>query len=152
MSYFNALYNISTRRMTMAKRRKDARSIGQLAVTAVLCWFMEPVLSEFLAGRGPDEDDGEEWEPWLAQQALANPLNMIPVVRDAVNYFIKDEVRSFSVSPAISGMEMILKAGAALGNAALTLTTARIFGMRNEAKRWRGALEPPRVPRSSTRK
>ena len=119
MSYFNALYNIFTRRMTMAKRRKDARSIGQLAVTAVLCWFMEPVLSEFLAGRGPDEDDGEEWEPWLAQQALANPLNMIPVVRDAVNYFIKDEVRSFSGSPAISGMEMILKAGAALGNAAV---------------------------------
>lgn len=119
MSYFNALYNISTRRLTMAKRRKNAHSIGQLAATAILCWFMEPVLSEFLAGRGPDEDDGEEWGPWLAKQTLTNPLNMIPVVRDAVNYFIKDEVRSFTVSPAISGMEMILKAGAALGNAAV---------------------------------
>lgn len=80
-SYFSALYQ---RHRTLG--RDAAGTSGQPrdlpAVMARAMWLIviPPILSQLIAGRGPDDDD--DWGIWAFKQMLFNALAPIPFVRD----------------------------------------------------------------------
>ncbi len=78
-SYLSALYQ---RQRTLGR---DVRSAGTKDVPGLIAraWWLvvvPPILSELLAGRGPDDD--EDWATWSFKQMLFNALGPFPVVRD----------------------------------------------------------------------
>lgn len=105
-SYFSALYNIFTRRATMAARDPSAHNIRRLATAGLFFWILEPVLSELLAGRGPDDDD--DWLQWLASKTLTAPFNMVVGVRDiasGIDGLANGTSRGYRMSPVVSVFE-----------------------------------------------
>jgi hypothetical protein len=86
-SYFSALYQLSTRRITMLQRSgwKGTHEWFRFGTLALMTWFAEPVLMGLIMpGGGPDEEepDTEDWLAWGAREALLNPFNMVVGVRD----------------------------------------------------------------------
>ena len=80
-SYFNTLYNLGARRVTLLKQHHGPKDIFIAANTALLLWFIPSVLSELAAGRGPDAE-GEEPEKWAAMNLLQYPFQAVVGVRD----------------------------------------------------------------------
>jgi len=81
-SYFSALYQLYTRRITMLKRKgiTDKEAVGRLATLFLLTGVVEPVLSALVTGDTPDDD--EDWLVWGARKAFFNPFNMVIGLRD----------------------------------------------------------------------
>ncbi|MCR5813907.1 MAG: hypothetical protein K6G15_05410 [Desulfovibrio sp.] len=108
-SYFSAVYNIFTRRVTMAKREHTAYNVSRLATAALFFWVVEPILSELLAGRGPDDDDDDdEWLKWIASKTLTAPFNMVIGVRDiaaGIDGLASGTSRGYRASPVVSIFE-----------------------------------------------
>ena len=78
-SYMSAVYQ---RQRTLGR---DVRTAGVHDVPALMAralWLViiPPVLSQILAGRGPDDD--EDWGTWSFKQMLFNLLGPLPVIRD----------------------------------------------------------------------
>lgn len=94
-SYFSVLYSLGRRAI---KRTKSARDVPRLVASAFLLWFVPAVLSEIVAGRGPDDDDWAEWmKTHGAWQLASYPVQTVPVVRDVMNGL---EHYRYSPSPA----------------------------------------------------
>lgn len=81
-SFFNVQYNLWARR---AHLTKSARDVPKAMNTVFLTAILGPILSEILAGRGPDDDDDESWLGWGAKNVITYPFMTIPGVRDMVN-------------------------------------------------------------------
>lgn len=64
---------------------KSARDVPKAMNTVFLTAILGPILSEILAGRGPDDDDDESWLGWGAKNVITYPFMTIPGVRDMVN-------------------------------------------------------------------
>lgn len=79
-SYFNTLYNLTYRRLSLSQ---GIKSIPTLAASALWLWFLPSILSELVAGRGPDDD--EDKGKWLAQTVGLYPFQMIVGIRDLAN-------------------------------------------------------------------
>jgi hypothetical protein len=84
-SYMSALYQ---RQRTLGRDTAPAVREGNKAMTPQLlarAWWLlvvPPVLSQLLAGRGPDQD--EDWGTWSFKQMLFNLLGPIPFARDLI--------------------------------------------------------------------
>lgn len=79
-SYVSTVYQ---RQRTLARdvRRAKPRDIPQLMARAWWLMVVPPLLSELLAGRGPDDD--EDWASWAFSNMLFQIVGAIPIVRDA---------------------------------------------------------------------
>lgn len=80
-SYFSAVYQ---RQRTLGRDMAGGSKRDMPALLARAWWLLvvPSVLSQLLAGKGPDED--EDWGVWSFKQMLFNALGPIPVVRDLV--------------------------------------------------------------------
>lgn len=82
-SYFSAVYQ---RQRTLGRDTgaavREGRTRDFPALLARAWWLIvvPPILSQLLAGRGPEED--EDWGAWSFKQMLFNMLAPIPVLRD----------------------------------------------------------------------
>ena len=84
-SFFNVLFNLFKRRMQMTNFKKPT-DYPRFVAAMVALWFVPGILSEILAGRGPDDD--EPWDEYLTRTAWAwagYPLQSIALVREIVN-------------------------------------------------------------------
>lgn len=79
-SYVSTVYQ---RQRTLARdvRRGGVKDIPQLMARAWWLMVLPPLLSELLAGRGPEDD--EDWGAWAFKNMLFQTVGAIPVIRDA---------------------------------------------------------------------
>jgi len=79
-SYMSAFYQ---RERTLGRDIMAARKVGDLPALLARAWWLivvPPLLSQILAGRGPEED--EDWGAWSFKQMLFQMLGPIPGLRD----------------------------------------------------------------------
>jgi hypothetical protein len=107
-SYFNVLYNLLRRRGQLTNSKKD---IPRLAASMMYLWFAPAILSELVAGRGPEDED--EWAEWAATNAITYPFQTIVGVRDGVNAMFTKY--GYDASPAFDGAAETFKTFAAAG-------------------------------------
>lgn len=93
-SYFSVFAN---QLMETGERAFQRREYGQLVSFAIYWWFLPAVLGELLAGRGPDDDDEEQWKYW-AVTILKYPFGGFVVLRDVVNA-LGGQFGGFELSP-----------------------------------------------------
>lgn len=79
-SYFSVYANRQIEAFDRAKRNGD---YSQLVSFAMYWWFLPAVMSELLAGRGPDDDD--EAAGWWGSTLLKYPASAFIVLRDFSN-------------------------------------------------------------------
>ena len=84
--YFNVLYNLWYRHSKQAKREKSLPHVLHLATMALVFWVAEPLVSGFIARRGPEDED--EWKKWALFEMLKQPFQMIIGVRDMADAFL----------------------------------------------------------------
>jgi hypothetical protein len=93
-SYMNTNYNqIASSFRTLRTGKRKGKFFGELA----FYWLFPTIAAELLAGRGPDDDEDEEWLSWGAYSVMMHPTGMIPVVRDAVRIIEDDYGRPVSL-------------------------------------------------------
>jgi len=96
------------------------------------------VLSELIVGRGPDEEDDEEWETWLAKEVLAYPLMSVVGIRDVTNAVVRGY--GYEITPIAQGIEAMVKGSEGLANVVMgeaeekdfknmTMATGYMFGL-----------------------
>lgn len=92
-SYMSAFYQ---RQRTLGRdvRTAKPRDFPKLLARAWWLMIVPPLLSELLAGRGPDDE--EDWTMWSFKQMLFNVLGPIPLVRD----FAKPAWAAFNDEPS----------------------------------------------------
>ena len=106
-SFFNTLYNLLARHIRELRDDFSPAGIFRAANSALLLWFIPCVFSEFLAGRGPDDD--EDWRIWAARLELTYPFQSIVGVRDIVNGIAS--AYGYQMSPASAAPESIVAFG-----------------------------------------
>ena len=90
------------------------------ALLARAWWLfvVPPILSELLAGRGPDDD--EDWSLWAFKQMLFNVLGPIPVVRDVAKplwaKFNDEPSFGYAFTPAAKAFDTLINSAGDLGN------------------------------------
>jgi len=117
-TYFNALYNLLRRSGALLKDRGPSdipRFLGSMAAL----WLVPAVLSELLAGRGPDdEDDTMNWAMW---ELLRFPFSTVVGVRDIASA-IGPDAYDYELSPVVDAGKAVVNTlnavGAAAGEAA----------------------------------
>lgn len=104
-SYFNTFYNLAARRFSALKQDHSPAAIFKAANTALLLWFMPAVLSELVAGRGPDDD--EEPLEWAAINLLQYPFQAVVAVRDMANAAFGEY--DYQITPAQTAPTALVK-------------------------------------------
>lgn len=105
-SYFSAMYNLMRRRRNISRRQEEitpakvARNLQALTYLVV----MPSVLAEFVAGRGPDEE--EEYMPWLAKLLVAYPFMSAVYVRDIASALSSDF--GYAMTPLSGAIESLI--------------------------------------------
>ena len=106
-SYFATFYN------QLANRSSDLRhgriSLPRAAASAAALWFGPAMISEILAGRGPEDD--EEWRVWAVRNVAPYPFMGIVGVRDLVNWKVNQLAGrrfEFKPAPALEAFERLL--------------------------------------------
>ena len=64
------------------------------------------VLAELMVGRGPDDDDDEEFVPWAIEESLKYPFMGIPFARDAMSAATSHW--GYNITPVAKGVEDII--------------------------------------------
>lgn len=105
--YFSVFYNLSSLQFKQLKQDLSPAAIMRACYQATLLWFVPAVLSELLAGRGPDEDDGEEWLTWASQNLITYPFQAIVGVRDIANAMLTEY--GYKTTPAEASPEAMVK-------------------------------------------
>lgn len=103
-SYFNTMYNLGARRIALLKQNSSPKNIFLAANTALLLWFVPAVLSELVAGRGPD--DNEEPEEWALMNILQYPFQAVVGVRDIANAVFGEY--GYQITPAQSAPKSLV--------------------------------------------
>ncbi len=102
-SYFNVLYNLFKRRTKLTKGVQD---VPRFAASMMYLWVAPAILSELVAGRGPEDD--EENAAWAAQTLGLYPLSTIVGVRDVSNAVLTKY--DYNASPAFDALDHTSKA------------------------------------------
>lgn len=97
-SYFNVLYNLMRKRLQITRGVQD---MPRFAASMMYLWFAPAILSELIAGRGPDDED--EWAKWAAQKTIGYPLSTVVGVRDISNAVLSKY--GYDASPAFDAFE-----------------------------------------------
>ncbi|MDR1360678.1 MAG: hypothetical protein LBJ82_06840 [Deltaproteobacteria bacterium] len=95
-SYFNTLFGLIQLRSADVKLHQDKAAAMRAANSFLLLVAVPALLSEWLAGRGPDED--EEYWQWAARQLVKYPAQTLIGLRD-VSQFV-DPKYGYKASPA----------------------------------------------------
>lgn len=116
-SYVSTVYQ---RQRTLARdvRRAGVKDIPQLMARAWWLVVVPPLLSELLAGRGPDDD--EDWGAWAFKNMLFQTVGAIPVVRDAArplyDQLAGNRAFDYQLSPIQRSIQTIIDAGGVAGD------------------------------------
>lgn len=97
-SYFNVLYNLMRRRLQITKGVQD---MPRFAASMLYLWFAPAILSELVAGRGPDDED--EWAEWAAKNLIGYPFSTVVGVRDISNAYLTEY--DYEASPAFDAID-----------------------------------------------
>jgi hypothetical protein len=81
-SYFSAYYNMSKR--TVRQFKNDEISAWGAFRQFVWLTLMPAVISELMLGRGPDDEDDEDFYLWALKETVAFPFMGMVGVRDVV--------------------------------------------------------------------
>ena len=84
-SYFSTVYNLTANVVADVNMKRDAASVLAAGNAFLLLYVIPAILSEIAAGRGPDEDDGEEPLSWAVQQVIMYPMQTVVGVRTFAN-------------------------------------------------------------------
>lgn len=104
-SYFNTFYNLAARRITALQHDRSPAAVMQAAHTALLLWFIPAVLSELVAGRGPDDD--EDPAKWAGMNMLQYPFQAVVGLRDVASAVFGEY--GYAITPAESAPESVVK-------------------------------------------
>lgn len=104
-SYFNTFYNLAARRFASLRRDHSPAAVFRAANTALLLWFVPAVLSELMAGRGPDDDE-EKWK-WIGMNLLQYPFQAVVGVRDVASAVFGEY--GYRITPAQSAPAALVK-------------------------------------------
>ncbi|OHD00902.1 MAG: hypothetical protein A2885_13430 [Sphingopyxis sp. RIFCSPHIGHO2_01_FULL_65_24] len=106
---------------------RDARSASVKDIPGLLArtWWLlilPPLLSNLLAGRGPDDEDDESWAEWAASSILFNLFGPLPIAREAapVIYAKATDGPTFGYrfTPLQGAIESVVNVAGDLGNIA----------------------------------
>lgn len=86
-SYFSALYGQFSR-VASNVARVGPKGIPRFMGSMLFLWFAPSVLSELIAGRGPDDD--ESWVTWSAKNGILYPTQTVVGLRDVASAMIGD--------------------------------------------------------------
>ncbi len=75
------------------------------------------VLSELIVGRGPDDEDDEDFYGWMAKEVLAYPLMSVVGIRDITNSVVRGY--GYEITPIAQGIESMVKGGEGALNVAM---------------------------------
>lgn len=115
-TYFNALYNLLRRSGALLKDR-GPRDTGRFLASMAVLWFLPAVMSELIAGRGPDEDEEEDTMQWALWKMLRYPFSTVVGVRD-IAAAIGPEAYDYELSPVVSAGRSVVESINAIGKAA----------------------------------
>ena len=104
-SYFSAFYNLSALQFSQIKLDNKPEAILRAANMALLLWFVPSILSELVAGRGPDDDE-ETWK-WFSQNVLSYPFQTVVGVRDIANGIFSEF--DYQITPAQGAPASLVK-------------------------------------------
>ena len=127
-SYFSALYQRQRNLgRDVAGTSGKTRDLPDLLARALWLVIIPPVLSQVIAGKGPEED--EDWGIWSFKQMLFNALAPIPFVRDLAQPLWDKAAgnRSFGyqLSPVQRAGETLVNVGGDVGRVARGEDTKR---------------------------
>ena len=115
-TYFNALYNLLRRSGALLKDR-GPRDTGRFLASMAVLWFLPAVLSELIAGRGPDEEEEEDAMQWALWKIARYPFSTVVGLRDAAAA-IGPEAYKYELSPVVSAGRSVIESINAIGKAA----------------------------------
>lgn len=105
-SYMSAFYQ-RQRHFGRDVTKAGVKELPGLIARAWWLFIIPPMLAEFLAGRGPDEDEDEAW--WAFKKMVSQSLGPIPIVRDvwepAWDRAVKNPSFGYRFTPAQGAME-----------------------------------------------
>jgi hypothetical protein len=82
-SYFSVLYNQFA---AAGGRTKSIRNVPSFIASMMWLWFVPSILSEIVAGRGPEDDaDEEDILRWTGRNLFSYPFQTVIGLRDVVN-------------------------------------------------------------------
>lgn len=84
-TFFSTQYNQFTKMYYDVRRTGN---VGQFTARTFWLWFAPAIVSEILAGRGPDDD--ENWAAWAAKETAVYPFMTVPGLREVVQSFYSD--------------------------------------------------------------
>ncbi|MCJ8300625.1 MAG: hypothetical protein MJK13_17055, partial [Pseudomonadales bacterium] len=106
-SYFSVLYNLFAERKNQISEGNI--NMPQFAASMFFLWFAPSVLSELVAGRGPDDD--EDAALWVAKQVAGYPFQSVVGLRDVANGIIGDYGYGFTpVNDALDALVQVFEA------------------------------------------
>jgi len=95
-SYFNTLYNVAALHADWAKKHHSPAEVWLTFCAACNLWFIPAIVSEWVAGRSPDDDD-DPWF-WAVKQWCNYPLQTIVGLREVGNAVLGEY--GYTLSPA----------------------------------------------------
>lgn len=104
-TYFNTLYNMTALRVADVNMHRDMDSVIRAGNSFLLLYMIPAVLTELVAGRGPDDD--EEFLAWSAKQLLMYPMQTVVGMRSIAGA-IEGEF-GYKASPAEAAPEAVYK-------------------------------------------
>ena len=81
-SYFSTVYNLTALTVADMNMYRDVQSVLNASFAFLLIYVIPSILSEIAAGRGPDEDDDEEWPSWALKQVMTYPMLSVVGVKE----------------------------------------------------------------------
>ncbi|MCG7932116.1 MAG: hypothetical protein N0E44_18960 [Candidatus Thiodiazotropha lotti] len=134
-SYFSVLYNL-IRRQAKVSKKEGWSSTPRAAMSFLYLIVLPAVLSELVAGRGPDDDEDEAM--WAFTTVAGYPASTLVGVRDLVNGIFSPY--GYNITPVADAFESIVKSGKSIGDIAtgdadetdlknLTMTAGYVFGL-----------------------
>lgn len=134
-SYFSVLYNLIRRRAKISKS-EGWSSTPRAAMSFLYLVVLPAVLSELVAGRGPEDDEDEAM--WTFKTVAGYPASTMVGVRDLVNGMFSPY--GYNITPVADAFESIVKSGKSIGDIAtgdadetdlknLTMTAGYVFGL-----------------------
>lgn len=105
-SYMSAFYQRERtlgRDIGQAVRERNYRMTPQLLARAWWLVVLPPVLTEVLAGRGPDDDD--DWAWWAFEKMLVNLLGPLPIIRDIADPALQSLTGGKAFTPSLSPIQ-----------------------------------------------
>lgn len=149
-SYVSTVYQ---RQRTLGRdvRRAGVKDVPQLMARAWWLLVLPPLLSELLAGRGPEDD--EDWGAWAFKNMLFQTVGAIPVIRDAARP-LYDKLAGnrgfdYQLSPIQRSVQTVINAGGEIKDVATGEETTNATRTIMEAVGYLTGMVPGQIAQST---